>query len=194
VKRLEQKFNKPIVVLIVGVVAAALNILLYFGYEMSGTPLIGHMYSSGASLPGVISKSESKGRSDPEPVIKAEAKTDDKSGYQESLEADPASFSSPSPVSAPPQASASAQSSASPQVSASAQASVSAQASAQASPSPAPPPQQQSVTHSSSEVSISQDERTGGSSSIDPSSSCPFSEKGLKVPGSGCAHATVPVP
>jgi hypothetical protein len=32
VRRLEQKLNNPSVVLVVGVVAVALNVLLYFGY------------------------------------------------------------------------------------------------------------------------------------------------------------------
>lgn len=40
-RRLEQTLNKPIVVLVVGVVAVALNILLYFGYFLPRmTPLV----------------------------------------------------------------------------------------------------------------------------------------------------------
>src|SRR5918992_5047433 len=43
VSRLEQTLNKPKVVLIVGVVAVALNVLLYFGYFLPRmTPLIAH--------------------------------------------------------------------------------------------------------------------------------------------------------
>ena len=49
--RLEQKLNKPIVVLVVGVVAVALNIMLYFGYFLpSMTPLIAHISPIGTSL------------------------------------------------------------------------------------------------------------------------------------------------
>jgi hypothetical protein len=184
VKRVEQTLNKPIVVLVVGVVAVALNVMFYVGYHMSGTPLTGHTNSIGASLPEVIGKSEPKARSDSEPVSKSDAEASSKSGPEKSLEADPALFSSPSPVSVLPQASASAQSSASAQAS----------ASAQVSPGPPPPPQQQSVIHSSAEVSISQDESAGATSSIDPSSSCPYWQSKLKGSGLGCTHVTVPLP
>jgi hypothetical protein len=57
VNRVEQTLNKPIVVLVVGVVAVALNVMFYVGYHMSGTPLTGHTNSIGASLPEVIGKS-----------------------------------------------------------------------------------------------------------------------------------------
>jgi hypothetical protein len=177
VRRLERKLNKPIVVLVVGVIAVALNAVIYFGYQMSGTPLIGHKYSIGASLPGDIGKSEPKARSDSQPASESDAEAGGRSGPEESLEADSASFFSPSPVSVPPQTSVSAQ----------------ATSSAQASPGP-PPPQRQSVTNSSSEVSISQDASVEGSRNIDPSSSCPYSKEALKEVGLECTKATVPVP
>jgi hypothetical protein len=170
VNRLEQKLNKPMVVLIVGVAAVALNVLLYIGYQMSRTPPLNeNIYSIGTSLPEAVGKSDPKARSDPEATSKTDAEASSKSGPEEPLEAVSASLSSPSPVSVPPQASASPQTS-------------------------APPPQQQSVTHSSAEVSISQDESAEVSSSIDPSSSCPYSQSKLKVPGLGCTHTTVPLP
>jgi hypothetical protein len=183
VRRLERKLNKPIVVLVVGVIAVALNAVIYFGYQMSGTPLIGHKYSIGASLPGDIGKSEPKARSDSQPASESDAEAGGRSGPEESLEADSASFFSPSPVSVPPQTSVSAQ----------ATSSARATVSAQASPGP-PPPQRQSVTNSSSEVSISQDASVEGSRNIDPSSSCPYSKEALKEVGLECTKATVPVP
>jgi hypothetical protein len=189
VRRLERKLNKPIVVLVVGVIAVALNAVIYFGYQMSGTPLIGHKYSIGASLPGDIGKSEPKARSDSQPASESDAEAGGRSGPEESLEADSASFFSPSPVSVPPQTSASAQATASARATSSARATVSAQA----SPGP-PPPQRQSVTNSSSEVSISQDASVEGSRNIDPSSSCPYSKEALKEVGLECTKATVPVP
>ena len=69
--RLEQKLNKPIVVLVVGVVAVALNILLYFGYFLpSMTPLIAHISPIGTSLPEAISKAipETGSKSDSETI------------------------------------------------------------------------------------------------------------------------------
>src|SRR5215211_3548410 len=55
--RLEQTLNKPIVVLVVGVVAVALNVLLYFGYFLPRmTPLVEQINSIGTSLPEAISK------------------------------------------------------------------------------------------------------------------------------------------
>jgi hypothetical protein len=69
VKRLEQTLNKPIVVLVVGVIAVALNVLLYFGYFLPRTaPLVEQIYSIGTSLPEAISNSDSEtgSKSDPE--------------------------------------------------------------------------------------------------------------------------------
>ena len=68
-KRLEQSLNKPTVVLVVGVIAMALNVLLYFGYFLPRTtPLVEQIYSIGTSLPEAIGKSDSKtgSKSDPE--------------------------------------------------------------------------------------------------------------------------------
>jgi hypothetical protein len=68
VKRIEQTLNKPIVVLVVGVIAVALNVLLYFGYFLPRTaPLVEQIYSIGTSLPEAISSgSETGSGSDPE--------------------------------------------------------------------------------------------------------------------------------
>src|SRR5215217_7395486 len=56
VSRLEQTLNKPIVVLVVGVLAVALNVLLYFGVFLPRmTPLIAHLNPIGTSLPEAIS-------------------------------------------------------------------------------------------------------------------------------------------
>ncbi len=59
---LERTLNNPRVVLVVGVVAVALNVLFYFGvFVPRVTPLIGqissHAYAIGASLPKAISGS-----------------------------------------------------------------------------------------------------------------------------------------
>ena len=70
--RLEQTLNKPMVVLVVGVVAVALNILLYIGYQMSGTPPLNeNIYSIGTSLPEAVGKSDPKARSDSEASSKS---------------------------------------------------------------------------------------------------------------------------
>src|ERR687896_2707343 len=73
VSRLEQTLNKPKVVLVVGVLAVALNVLLYFGLFLPRmTPLIAHINPIGTSLPEAIllgggSKTESEGGSKPAP-------------------------------------------------------------------------------------------------------------------------------
>ena len=73
VSRLEQTLNKPKVVLVVGVLAVALNVLLYFGLFLPRmTPLIAHMNPIGTSLPeailpGASSKSDSEAGSKPAP-------------------------------------------------------------------------------------------------------------------------------
>jgi hypothetical protein len=52
VSRLEQKLNNPTVVLVVGVVAVALNVLLYFGiFVPRMTPLIAQINPVGTSPP-----------------------------------------------------------------------------------------------------------------------------------------------
>ena len=51
-RRLEQKLNNPSVVLVVGVVAVALNVLLYFGYFLPRmTPLIAQINPVDTSPP-----------------------------------------------------------------------------------------------------------------------------------------------
>src|SRR5215213_2645686 len=58
VSRLEQTLNRPMVVLVVGVVAVALNVLLYFGLFLPRmTPLIAQINPVGTSLLEGISKS-----------------------------------------------------------------------------------------------------------------------------------------
>ncbi len=72
--RLEQALNKPMVVLVVGVVAVALNVLLYFGIFLPRmTPLIANIHSLGTSLPEAVlpeasgkSDSQASGKSDSE--------------------------------------------------------------------------------------------------------------------------------
>jgi hypothetical protein len=83
VKRLEQSLNKPVVVLVVGVVAVALNVLLYFGYFLPRTtPLVEQMYSIGTSLPEAISRADSEtgNKSDPEGGSKADSESSVESG------------------------------------------------------------------------------------------------------------------
>src|SRR5688572_17430614 len=79
--RLEQKLNKPIVVLVVGVIAVALNVLLYFGYFLPRmTPLIAHINPIGISLPEAISKAipETGSKSDPEAGSTSDSETGSK--------------------------------------------------------------------------------------------------------------------
>jgi len=68
VSRLEYRLNNPRIVLVVAAVAAALNVLLYFGVFLPRvTPLIGHAYAIvGTSLPGAISGLGSEARVHPE--------------------------------------------------------------------------------------------------------------------------------
>jgi hypothetical protein len=83
VSRLEQTLNKPKVVLVVGVVAVALNILLYFGIFLPRmTPLIAHINPIGTSLPEAISNSDPKASSNshPEDSSKSDSEVDSKSG------------------------------------------------------------------------------------------------------------------
>ncbi len=91
VSRLEQTLNKPKVVLVVGVVAVALNILLYFGIFLPRmTPLIAHINPIGTSLPEAISNSEPKASSNshPEDSSKSDSEVDSKSGPEASSESD----------------------------------------------------------------------------------------------------------
>src|SRR5215217_2951827 len=110
--RLEQTLNKPVVVLVVGVVAVALNVLLYFGYFLPRmTPLIAHLSPIGVSVPEAISKSgtesgtEAGSKSDPEASGKSDPGAGGESGSVESYESmsdlSPALHSASSSASAP---------------------------------------------------------------------------------------------
>jgi hypothetical protein len=91
VSRLEQTLNKPKVVLVVGVLAVALNVLLYFGLFLPRmTPLITHINPIGTSLPEAISKSdpEASSNSHPEDSSKSNSEVNSKSGSEASSESD----------------------------------------------------------------------------------------------------------
>jgi hypothetical protein len=82
VRRLEQTLNKPIVVLVVGVIAVALNVLLYFGYFLPRmSPLVEQIDSIGTSLPEAISKlgTEAGNTSDSKTASNADSETGSKS-------------------------------------------------------------------------------------------------------------------
>jgi hypothetical protein len=73
VTRLEETLNNPRVVLVVGAVAVALNVLLYFGVFLPRmTPLFGHVYTIGTSIPEAIAKlgPEASGKADSEAISK----------------------------------------------------------------------------------------------------------------------------
>src|SRR5215207_5139878 len=117
VSRLEQKLNDPTVVLVVGVVAVALNVLLYFGYFLPRmTPLIAHINPVGSSLldgigkPGPQAGSESgphqtSGKGAPEGSLASESPSaqDSPSGSPPNT---PQDLSSGPPPNSSPQASA----------------------------------------------------------------------------------------
>jgi hypothetical protein len=91
VSRLEQTLNKPKVVLVVGVVAVALNVLLYFGIFLPRmTPLIAHINPIGTSLPEAISNSdpEASSNSHPEDSSKSDSEVNSKSDPEASSESD----------------------------------------------------------------------------------------------------------
>ena len=144
--RIEQTLNKPIVVLVVGVIAVALNVLLYFGYFLPRTtPLVEQIYSIGTSLPEAISKSDSEtgSKADPEASGKSGSADSGKSGSQSSEESVPeeslnsvVSDSSPASSSATSSATSSASSSATAQDSPSGSAAASSPPQQQASSSP----------------------------------------------------------
>jgi hypothetical protein len=101
VSRLEQTLNKPKVVLVVGVLAVALNVLLYFGLFLPRmTPLIAHINPIGTSLPEAISKSdlEANSNSHPEDSSKSDSEASSKSGPEGSL----ASETNSPPADSPP--------------------------------------------------------------------------------------------
>ncbi len=157
--RLEQTLNKPVVVLVVGVIAVALNVLLYFGYFLPKmTPLIGHINPIGISLPEVISKAvpETGSKPDPETGSKSDPEANGTSGPEASDESvpevslktvfsDSSSASSSAASSASPSASSSASSAASPSSQQQSSSSAEASPSQQASPPPpeASPPEVQ---------------------------------------------------
>jgi hypothetical protein len=86
VRRLERTLNKPSVVLVVGVVAVALNVLLYFGYFLPRmTPLVEQINSIGTSLPEAIGKFDSE--TDSKSDAKASSKSDTKVGSKSDAEA-----------------------------------------------------------------------------------------------------------
>ena len=90
--RLEQTLNKPVVVLVVGVIAVALNVLLYFGYFLPKfSPLIAQINPIGISLPEAISNSdpESGSKSDPESGSKSDPEAGGTSGPEASDESVP---------------------------------------------------------------------------------------------------------
>jgi hypothetical protein len=98
VKRLEQSLNKPTVVLVVGVIAVALNVLLYFGYFLPRTtPLVEQIYSIGTSLPEAISgsDSESGNTSDPEAGSKSGPEAGGTSDSETGSNSDPESGGTP---------------------------------------------------------------------------------------------------
>src|SRR5215208_4565701 len=97
VSRLEQTLNKPKVVLVVGVVAVALNVLLYFGYFLPRmTPLIAHINPISTSLPEAISKVGSETGS------KSGSEASDESVPEESLKSVVSDSSPASPPNPPP--------------------------------------------------------------------------------------------
>jgi hypothetical protein len=132
--RLEQTLNKPVVVLVVGVVAVALNVLLYFGYFLPRmTPLIAHLSPIGVSVPEAIGKlgTEADSKADPEAGSKSDPEASGKSdpgagGESGSVE----SYESMSDLS--------------PALHSAATSSASAPNSSSSSPAASPPPQQSS--------------------------------------------------
>jgi hypothetical protein len=156
--RIEQTLNKPIVVLVVGVIAVALNVLLYFGYFLPRTtPLVEQIYSIGTSLPEAISKADSEtgSKADPEAGNNSNSETGSKSDFEASSTS---GTSGPETigtlVAEESLESVSASSSASTSASTSASSSASAPGSPSGSAAASPPPPQQSS--SPSEISASQ--------------------------------------
>jgi hypothetical protein len=143
--RLERTLNKPVVVLVVGVIAVALNVLLYFGYFLPRmTPLIAHLSPIGVSVPEAIGKlgTEAESKSDPETGSKSDPEASGKSdpgaggesgsveSYESISDLSPALHSASSSASAPNSSSGSPAASPPPQQS--------------SSPPEASPPSQQS--------------------------------------------------
>src|SRR5215216_6514231 len=148
VSSLEQALNKPIVVLVVGVVAVALNVLLYFGYFLPRmAPLIAHISPIGISVPEAISKlgTEVGTKANPEAARKSGDEASGESVSEGAVGSQTHYSSAGSPpnppsLSAPPEASAPpSEAFASPERSASAEASTPPESSPQ-SPAGSPPP------------------------------------------------------
>jgi hypothetical protein len=100
VGRLEQTLNKPKVVLVVGVLAVALNVLLYFGLFLPRmTPLIAHINPIGTSLPEAISTSDPEAGSNSHP--EDSSTSDSKSSNNSYPEVNNTSDSESSSVSGP---------------------------------------------------------------------------------------------
>jgi hypothetical protein len=98
--RLEQTLNKPVVVLVVGVIAVALNVLLYFGYFLPKfSPLIAQINPIGISLPEAISNSdpESGSNSDPETGNNSDPESGSNSDPETGNNSDPESGSKSDP-------------------------------------------------------------------------------------------------
>ena len=103
--RLEQRLNTPRVVLVVGVVAGALNVLLYFGVFLPRvTPVVGRgRWSVGASLPGTISGLDSEASSESHPEAsgeshsKVEFRPEERGGSHLDARVQPAASVSPNP-------------------------------------------------------------------------------------------------
>jgi hypothetical protein len=94
--RLEQKLNNPRVVLVVGVIAVALNALLYFGIFLPRmTPLIAQINPVGTSLLEAISKSVPQAGSEPQAGSKPEAAPQAGSNPRAGSESGPEAGSNP---------------------------------------------------------------------------------------------------
>jgi hypothetical protein len=140
--RLEQTLNKPVVVLVVGVVAVALNVLLYFGYFLPRmTPLIAHLSPIGVSVPEAIGKlgTEAGSKSDPEAGSKSDPEAGSKSDPEASGKSDPGAGGESGSVE-----SYESMSDLSPALHSAATSSASAPNSSSSSPAASPPPQQSS--------------------------------------------------
>jgi hypothetical protein len=170
VSRIEQSLNKPVVVLVVGVVAVALNVLLYFGYFLPKMkPIIGNMNPIGISLPDAISKSvpETGSNSDPQAGGKSDSESGGTSGPDGGGGSD--SGGTLESVSDPSTAS----SSASPTASASSSPSSSPSSSASGSTAASPQPQQQSASPPEASSTQEESSSTQQQSSSPPASSPP---------------------
>src|SRR5918999_5109266 len=97
--RLEHKLNNPTVVLVVGVLAVAINVLLYFGYFVPRmTPLIAQINPVGTSLLEAISKSGPEAGSDPQAASKPESGSNPEAGRKPELGSNPEASSAASPA------------------------------------------------------------------------------------------------